>query len=1284
MKFLDKDAEGSRQTGILNLIALDNSFIGRHTALDIIGFDREHFLQGVSGTVSFQRPHFHFTETLAAELGLTAQRLLRNKAVRAGGTGMDLVLDQVVQLQHRHDADGDRLVKRFTGFTVHQDLFPDDRHRMSGPQADMGSLVTELGLVMGARGLIFGGDPESQAGQDRSFILRQFRRSVRLDIGPVDDGGRIVSVIAEPFAHDGMLQLDFLVQVFHINAAFAEDFGNISAADFIVIHKRSGIQVLFVSPVPGLIAPFLPGGIKHPGAGQFGFDLVFGGAVKDRRDRAETEAQRSPAEMDFQDLTDIHTARNTQRVQDDIDRRTVFKVRHVFHRNDTGNDTLVTMTAGHLVTGGQLAALGDRDADAFVHAGIQIGIIFSCEDLDINDLTAFTVRHTQGIVFDVAGFFTKDRAEQTFFRGQFLFALRGDLTDDDVVRADFGTDADDTLVIQVFDRVITDVRNVAGDLFRPQLGFQRVVFIFFNMHGREFIFHDDTFGDQDRVLKVAAFPGDKSHDDVLAERELSVNGGGRIREDLVLLDLLSLPDGRALVNAGALVGALIFAQLVRMDRAFVRLDDDLFGVDGDHFTVFGSGQHLTGVDGRVLFHTGGNQRNIRVDERHGLCLHVGTHQRAVRIIMFEERDQRGADTDHLLRGNIHVFDVFRGRGREFGIMADRNALLVELHVRLHPGIGLGDAEFIFGISGQVIHFVGNERGDQNFIDIQVLDLFEQRFIHTGTLFGDDVSVLVREVFAQFAADEAFIILVEEVEDAAVRRFDKAVFIDLCVVRQTADQTNVRTFRGFDRADASVVRVVYIADVKTGAFTAQTARTQCGKRTLVAQFGKRVVLVHELGKLRRTEEFTQRGRNRADVDQADRGNMFLIVDRHTFLDHAFHAAQTDAEFVADQFADRLDTAVAEVVNIILFLGAVVDLDHMADKVDDVPLRDVAVLDRNAFDQIELLVQLVAADPFQVIVALVEELFFEEFTRVFKVDRVAGAHLLEELDQGQFADRHAGGRIPDRFLFEGRFNEFAVLVVVDVTEQGEQFLIGPFLDRGFVDAVIDSSQRAQEDRDRHGALAVEFQNDVVILAGLELHPRTAVRDQFRHRLTVTGGMIDLGFKVDARGADQLGNDDTFGTVDDKRTAFRHFREFAQKHILADRARHSGSGQKDGNIKRGGISQVALNALINRLFRFIEPEFQVVFPCLFRIARKIQLHSVVEGLNRGNFIKEFCDTVFLQTPERIELNVNKTGKRIDIRNTRIGLCMLCSSQIDLRKYFLDNFYHKSAHMYDPPNNW
>ena len=52
------------------------------TTIHVVRLDRQHFLQGVRGTVRFQCPDFHLAETLTAELCLTTQRLLGNQAVR--------------------------------------------------------------------------------------------------------------------------------------------------------------------------------------------------------------------------------------------------------------------------------------------------------------------------------------------------------------------------------------------------------------------------------------------------------------------------------------------------------------------------------------------------------------------------------------------------------------------------------------------------------------------------------------------------------------------------------------------------------------------------------------------------------------------------------------------------------------------------------------------------------------------------------------------------------------------------------------------------------------------------------------------------------------------------------------------------------------------------------------------------------------------------------------------------------------------------------------------------
>ena len=101
-------------------MALDDGLVGADTARHVVGLDGQDLLQGVAGAVGLQGPHFHLAEALAAELGLAAQGLLGDQRVGAGGTGVDLIVHQMVQLQEVHIAHGDLVVKALAGAAVVQ------------------------------------------------------------------------------------------------------------------------------------------------------------------------------------------------------------------------------------------------------------------------------------------------------------------------------------------------------------------------------------------------------------------------------------------------------------------------------------------------------------------------------------------------------------------------------------------------------------------------------------------------------------------------------------------------------------------------------------------------------------------------------------------------------------------------------------------------------------------------------------------------------------------------------------------------------------------------------------------------------------------------------------------------------------------------------------------------------------------------------------------------------------------------------------------------------------
>src|SRR6185369_4098495 len=95
-----------------------DGFIRLDTSEDVIRLHGEQFLKDVRGAVRLERPDLHLAEALAAELGLATERLLGDQAVRAGRPGVDLVLDEVVELEHVDVANGDRAVEDLAGPTI--------------------------------------------------------------------------------------------------------------------------------------------------------------------------------------------------------------------------------------------------------------------------------------------------------------------------------------------------------------------------------------------------------------------------------------------------------------------------------------------------------------------------------------------------------------------------------------------------------------------------------------------------------------------------------------------------------------------------------------------------------------------------------------------------------------------------------------------------------------------------------------------------------------------------------------------------------------------------------------------------------------------------------------------------------------------------------------------------------------------------------------------------------------------------------------------------------------
>ncbi len=418
-------------------------------------------------------------------------------------------------------------------------------------------------------------------------------------------------------------------------------------------------------------------------------------------------------------------------------------------------------------------------------------------------------------------------------------------------------------------------------------------------------------------------------------------------------------------------------------------------------------------------------------------------------------------------------------------------------------------------------------------------------------------------------------------------------------------------------------------------------------------GQRVGLVHELRELRGAEELLQRGHHGADVDDRLRRDRVGVLGRQALAHDALHAVEADAEGLLDQLADGAQAAVAEVLVLVEVLGdglarhahrlrrVVLDLDlavfgqaEALGQRDELAheLQDVVVGQRARVDvhvQAETRVELVAAHAREVVALGVEEQLVEQRLGVVHARRLAGALLLEELDQRALFGARGLGVGLDR-----------VADVERVLEQPQDLLVAGV------------AHRTQQHRDGQLALAVDAHEDLALLVDLQLQPRSTRGHQVRDEdlLLAVLGLHQVG----AGGAHELRDDHALGAVDDERAALGHPREVAHEdRLLADLAGLA-VDERNGHRQRAGIGQVLLAALVKRGDGLVEGELA-------------ELHREVAGvvLDRRDVVDRLAQAAGLrvgQPRERAALNVDQVGDvngLIQAREASTRPESICSSQ-------------------------
>jgi hypothetical protein len=109
------------------------------------------------------------------------------------------------------------------------------------------------------------------------------------------------------------------------------------------------------------------------------------------------------------------------------------------------------------------------------------------------------VGHAQRGVTDLAGLFAKDGAEQALLGAELRLTLGGDLADQDVARVDLGADVDDAALVEVLERLLGDVGDLASDLLGTQLGVAGLQLELLDVDGGVLVLANDRLRDQDRA-----------------------------------------------------------------------------------------------------------------------------------------------------------------------------------------------------------------------------------------------------------------------------------------------------------------------------------------------------------------------------------------------------------------------------------------------------------------------------------------------------------------------------------------------------------------------------------------------------------------------------------------------------------------------------------------------------------------------------------------------------------------------------------------------------------------
>ena len=154
-------------------------------------------------------------------------------------------------------------------------------------------------------------------------------------------------------------------------------------------------------------------------------------------------------------------------------------------------------------------------------------------------------------------------------------------------------------------------------------------------------------------------------------------------------------------------------------------DNNTGGVDLIDHAGTARGDSGAKIAGNDAFHASADEWRLGMNERHRLPLHVGAHQRAVGVVVLEERNERRRHRHQLLRRHVHEVHLVRRNELHVAGVANDDQIVGEAAAGIDRRIGLGD---------RITPLFHRREIDDLVADAAVLHLAIRRFDETVFLF----------------------------------------------------------------------------------------------------------------------------------------------------------------------------------------------------------------------------------------------------------------------------------------------------------------------------------------------------------------------------------------------------------------------------------------------------------------------------------------------------------------------------------------------------------------------